>query len=282
MLKGISVMLILSLVLMSQSVLAAPSEKNTAQEISSNTIASQQRALQQSIQAYIHSQPKVYTGASKLLDYGYKDILFDKLKEFKKQHPEATETEINDYFIGLMREYNRNNPERALETGRATINSIGSWFYEYVEGQVELNSLEQELFDANPSKGFAALVAGDEAADWTQYKFGYNGHNDKTDAFRHAAWNIWIIGFTSDSFWAEVWTSAHELGAINQPQIEYEMDMHNNSIGRLYAFINDISEESLVSETRNTIHDAYVSGSLWHIVNNSVQYFTGSSNDYVN
>ncbi|WP_425414376.1 DUF6973 domain-containing protein [Paenibacillus ginsengihumi] len=81
-----------------------------------------------------------------------------------------------------------------------------------------------------------------------------------------AAWNIWIIDFTSDSFWADGWTTAHEIGATGQPQIEYDMDMHNNSIGRMYATINGISENSSVTAMRKTIHDAYVSGSLWRIV----------------
>jgi len=69
---------------------------------------------------------------------------------------------------------------------------------------------------------------------------------------------------------------------IDNPLGKSRFGSANNSIERLQAFINNSSEDSLVSEIRNVIHDAYVSGSLWRNVNNSVQYFTGSSNDYVN
>lgn len=77
---------------------------------------------------------------------------------------------------------------------------------------VELYPEEQELYDENPSKGFKAIAAGDEAKNYTEYKFGFNGHNEKSDAFRHSTWNIWIIGYTNDYNWAYRWTLAHEIG----------------------------------------------------------------------
>ncbi|MGG1519103.1 hypothetical protein ABE504_27070 [Paenibacillus oryzisoli] len=226
---------------------------------------------------------KTYPHAYEMLDAKYQNVILEKVMAYEKANPTASEDEVNDYFVQLEKTYNSNNKELISLNEEMNLTSESSNpFYEYIGGKAQLNDLEEGLFEAHPVDGLKALTAAQEATDWTVYKFGYNGHNDKSDAFRHSAWNIWIIGFTSDSTWAANWTNAHELGAVGQPQAEYDMDMQNNSIGRLYAFLNGIDENSSVTATRNTTVDSYTSGSLWRIVSGSNQYFTGSTSDFIN
>ncbi|MDK8189201.1 hypothetical protein QP794_03780 [Paenibacillus sp. UMB7766-LJ446] len=222
---------------------------------------------------------KTYPDAISKLNYDNKDIIFEELKTFEKSNPEASEDQINDYFISLCEKYSE-SPSRNNTLATAGIDST---FYNLVEGMVDLNSKEKELYAENPSRGFKAIVAGDEAAKYTEYKFGRNGHNDKTDAFRHAAWNIWIVGFTDSVGWAKSWTDAHETHAPgNQPAIEFNMDINNNTEGRVQAINSNISTSSSVTATRNAIKAVYKSGKLQHIVNGSRVNFVGKDSDFVN
>jgi hypothetical protein len=216
------------------------------------------------------------------IDYGYEDILLAEIIEFEKTNPTATTDEIDAHFLELAKKYNRNNKDLNIEpqdstniTPLAQVYNDTNYIYEIVGGQCNLNSLEQTLFNNNPTKGFKACVAGKEAQDYTLTKFGFNGHNDKTDAFRHGAWNIYIVGFTDDITFAATWTAAHEDGASNQPKIEYDMDTNNNMYGRLKAKSANISTSSSVTSVRNAIEELYKSGNLVYILNNKLTYFAG-------
>lgn len=228
---------------------------------------------------------KKFPGAHKKLDYRYKDILLEELLKYEENHPNATIDEINEYFVKLTEKYNRKNSNEQSVTIKTPVSAaaVDSYFYNVVEGMVDLNPLEEELYDENPSFGFRALVAGDEAASFTEYKFGFNGHNDYTDAFRHAAWNIWIIGFTDSYSWAYDWTTAHEDGATNQPSYEKEMDLWNNREGRLKADDEGIGTDSSVTTTRNAIIELYKSGDLKKLNSkNQPVLFIGRDSDFVN
>jgi hypothetical protein len=187
--------------------------------------------------------------------------------------------------MGLTKKYRSTNTPSPSADISFSIMSVEESFYTYVNGQVQLNSQEQALYNSNPSKGFKALMAGDEALSYTKYKFGVQGHNDKADAFRHEAWNIWIMAYV-DYNWAYDWTTAHEEGATNQPAMEKEMDLNNNSIGRIYGLSNNISSSSTVVSTRATIVSAYKSGSLKCYWANGggfdLRYFTGADSDFIN
>ena len=68
-----------------------------------------------------------------------------------------------------------------------------------------------------------------KAFNETQKRFGRNGRNDKSDAFRHCYWSALLardIGY----FNALKFTNAHEDYEGN-PSDEKLMDLHNNSIG---------------------------------------------------
>ena len=60
-------------------------------------------------------------------------------------------------------------------------------------------------------------------------RFGRNGHNDKSDAFRHCFWSAILardIGFQD----AMRFTTAHESSPKNRLE-ERRMDLHNNRVG---------------------------------------------------
>lgn len=227
-----------------------------------------------------------YENAISQIDFSFKDTILKEILKYEEENPTASEDEVNAQFMKLAEKYNKNNPELADDKITTMANPITSPFYNIVEGMANLFPEEEALMDENPSKGFKAIVAGDEAMSYTAYKFGYNGHNDHVDAFRHSAWNIWIIGFTNDYDWAYRWTLAHEIGGdlyANQPAHERVMDDTNNAVGRAWAEDAGISTSSSVDLTRSVINWSYFSGQLKKIVNgNYVQNFTGSPADFVN
>ncbi|MBD7944694.1 MULTISPECIES: DUF6973 domain-containing protein [Psychrobacillus] len=223
------------------------------------------------------------------IDYGYEDYLLQEIIEFEKANPNLSQEEIDAHFLKLAEKYNRNNKDLQIEPKKntdtpdfQTYANDTNYIYKVVGGECNLNSLEQSLFNANPTKGFKACVAGKEAQDYTLHKFGRNGHNDKTDAFRHSAWNINMIGFTDDVTFTQKWTNAHENGATNQPVMEFNMDMHNNAQGRLKAQKAGVSTSSSVTAVRNVIDQAYKSGDLQYMPSSTQRVnFTGKSSDYV-
>jgi len=69
----------------------------------------------------------------------------------------------------------------------------------------------------------------EKAFKQTKKLFGFNGHNDKSDAFRHCYWSALLskeIGYAN----ALVFTTAHESSPLN-PKNEKSMDLHNNLFG---------------------------------------------------
>lgn len=71
--------------------------------------------------------------------------------------------------------------------------------------------------------------AAERAMNETRQRFHGNGHNTRSDAFRHCYWSALLardIGFGS----ALRYTNAHETFADNPPN-EKSMDLHNNAVG---------------------------------------------------
>lgn len=83
-------------------------------------------------------------------------------------------------------------------------------------------------------------LSKDTAYNETIRRFGRNGRNDRTDAFRHCFWSS-VLSRDIGYFWAKAFTDAHETNPDN-PADEKEMDLHNNSVGLkigFYYFIPD-------------------------------------------
>ncbi len=64
----------------------------------------------------------------------------------------------------------------------------------------------------------------------TLRRFGHQGHNDASDAYRHCFWSC-CIAETLGNARAQVWTDGHE-NEPNNPQCEKNMDCYNNEQGR--------------------------------------------------
>jgi hypothetical protein len=78
---------------------------------------------------------------------------------------------------------------------------------------------------------YAAAIKESKATAYaeTRRRFGRNGQNDRSDAFRHCFWSAILsrdIGYSA----ALRFTTAHESSPTNDPA-EKKMDLHNNTVG---------------------------------------------------
>ncbi|MGK5507548.1 DUF6973 domain-containing protein [Brevibacillus formosus] len=234
----------------------------------------------------IAEEKKKYEKSYEKVDFRFSEKILEELTQYEKDHPKATEDEINEHFLELCEIYNKDNKN----IKNLASSSDGDWddFYDYADGVVTLNPKEQELYDQSPSKGFKALMAGKGAWNYTELAFGRNGTDEESDAFRHALWNMWIVWAVNDS-WAEKWTSAHEDGASyqNKKSLTYKMDMHNNEEGRYKAAQEGIDSDSSRSDVKIAIDELYKSGKLKKINKPNrkestwtLERFTGKEEDY--
>jgi len=92
-----------------------------------------------------------------------------------------------------------------------------------------LNAMEKIYIATNPHHAFAIRESKKKAFSESLKRFGHNGHNDDSDAFRHCFWSAILsreLGFQK----ALQFTTFHESRSDNPPA-EKEMDLHNNFVG---------------------------------------------------
>ena len=92
-----------------------------------------------------------------------------------------------------------------------------------------LNPQEKQYVRAHPINTYYIKTNRDIAFRETEKQFGFNGHNDKSDAFRHCFWSALLsrdIGYND----AMRFTTLHEMRPGN-PIAEKTMDLHNNKVG---------------------------------------------------
>ncbi|VAW87559.1 hypothetical protein MNBD_GAMMA18-2198 [hydrothermal vent metagenome] len=92
-----------------------------------------------------------------------------------------------------------------------------------------LTPQEQQYIRLHPHHVFAIKESKEIAFAETRKRFGQNGRNDRSDAFRHCFWSAMLardLGYQN----ALQFTNAHESDPRNPPQ-EKAMDLHNNSVG---------------------------------------------------
>ncbi len=92
-----------------------------------------------------------------------------------------------------------------------------------------LNEEERKYVLMNPVRSYVIKECQDDAERETERRFGYNGRNDETDAFRHCMWSGLISKRISHSE-AIKFTTMHEMQDGND-FAEKSMDLHNNKIG---------------------------------------------------
>ena len=98
------------------------------------------------------------------------------------------------------------------------------------------------LTSQNPAAPLIIKNSKDTAFAETSLRFGKNGHNDRSDAFRHCFWSSLLsrdLGF----FGAKAFTDAHESDPANPPG-EKAMDLHNNAVGLKIGFFYFIPDSN--------------------------------------
>lgn len=107
----------------------------------------------------------------------------------------------------------------------------------------------------------------DDAENETENRFGFNGHNEKSDAFRHAffnAMNTRDVGLVH----TELFSNAHESEVPLILSLEKEMDLFNNSVGinigkNESKFISDKNLSNLVFKSLNDGELKYLNPLDW-------------------
>lgn len=97
-------------------------------------------------------------------------------------------------------------------------------------GQInQLTPAEKLYILRHPQDALTIKEAKEMAIAETKCRFGRNGHNDASDAFRHCYWSALLardLGRTA----ALEFTTAHESSPANDPA-EKAMDLYNNGVG---------------------------------------------------
>lgn len=99
-----------------------------------------------------------------------------------------------------------------------------------------LNPSEKKAVLLYPVLATVVPAAKEKAFNETATRFGHQGHNDKSDAFRHCYWSS-LITRDAGVLAALSFTTAHEDFPSNPPD-EKDMDLHNNSVGIAIAISN--------------------------------------------
>ncbi len=92
-----------------------------------------------------------------------------------------------------------------------------------------LNEEEKRYVVNNPVRSYVIKECKDDAERETERRFGYNGRNDETDAFRHCVWSG-LISKRISQVEAIKFTTMHEMQDGNSFS-EKSMDLHNNRVG---------------------------------------------------
>ena len=147
--------------------------------------------------------------------------------------------------------------------------------YSYLPiGSSHLNPAEQALASAHPFQATQYYISSQVAIDYTVSKFGYNGYQNASDAFRHAFWNS-VLTMRIGSTAAKTWTDAHESTSSG---IDKQMDLFNNGLGRSicvskgYENLNASSNVIglVTKELSDSVYSAISSGQGKIIVNGTL------------
>ena len=98
-----------------------------------------------------------------------------------------------------------------------------------MSGYSQLTESEKAYVKRHPVNAYIIAECKNKAVAETRKKFGHNGRNDKSDAFRHSFWSALLareIGYQQ----ALQFTTLHESQPGNDLK-EKSMDLHNNRAG---------------------------------------------------
>ncbi|HEA20070.1 MAG TPA: hypothetical protein ENH87_04055 [Pricia antarctica] len=118
-----------------------------------------------------------------------------------------------------------------------------------------LSQKEKDLIKSFPIDAYNIFKNRPIAEQATRMKFGRNGLNDKSDAFRHAYFNA-LNARSVGKYDAKLFSDAHESEVPNQLLKEKEMDLFNNNVGHSFATgFPNISNPNLANEVYKKITD---------------------------
>ncbi|WP_129133659.1 DUF6973 domain-containing protein [Clostridium tetani] len=186
-----------------------------------------------------------------------------------------TREEKDDYTIAKLVENHKKNYKQENKNP-ISIRRLSKYL---PDSYNRLNKEEKKLVKIHPSEALSVYSAAKSATEETIRRFGRNGEDDVSDAFRHAFWNAdmtclfyydQIIGNGSRpsaklaSNITEKWATAHEYGSSGLPRT---MDLYNNKLGRAIAVPNLPTNSSVLSDK---VYSSIKSGNGKMIVNNKL------------
>ncbi|WP_242130823.1 DUF6973 domain-containing protein [Aestuariivivens marinum] len=125
----------------------------------------------------------------------------------------------------------------------------------------QLNAQEKDIIKNHPFKAYRIFKNRTIAETETVVRFGVNGLNDKSDAFRHAffqAINSHYVGVSVSGDLAD----AHESEVPTRWILEKEMDLFNNEYGLVIGSENRSASNQTIS---NLIYQAVTNGDLLYL-----------------
>lgn len=129
-------------------------------------------------------------------------------------------------------------------------------------GLDNLTAEEKVLVALFPAQALIIMGNKEPAETETENRFGNNGINNKSDAFRHAFFNAMNTNDVGDIV-ARKFSNAHESETPPNLILEKQMDLHNNNIGHnigsnASTFISD-------QELSNLVYQSLIWGSLRYL-----------------
>ncbi|WP_240419243.1 hypothetical protein [Paenibacillus periandrae] len=234
--------------------------------------------------------PKTEQNEIQLLDYDYREDIYEQLVQYEEEHPSAHPREVYDFFIQLCKLYNRQHMQHPLKQA-SPIKSDGSdGFYPIDHGRIKLDADLTRLYNSDPVTGFKSLLAREEAVKTTISLFKQIGHQDHTEAFLEMATNVYLIRYTNSYLWAKYWTkypalSGDEKNSVHRNQQLQAMNANNALVGRLAASNANITIKSTPNEIKTLLFHIYYSGELMKLYKSDVdgedyaKTFTGHFED---
>ncbi|MCK5401172.1 MAG: hypothetical protein KAJ28_06020, partial [Flavobacteriaceae bacterium] len=124
-----------------------------------------------------------------------------------------------------------------------------------------LSQAEKDLIKEYPFEAYGIFKNREIAENETRARFGSNGRNDKSDAFRHAYYNVInakVVGVDM----AKLFSDAHESENPIILILEEQMDLFNNNIG--HQSISGNGSLSL-SQLADLIYQKLLNGDLIYL-----------------
>jgi len=134
----------------------------------------------------------------------------------------AINPQVKNYLNTLINALESNDFSEFFALDLFTQNPYSIW--------KEISQAERDLIKKFPLEAYGIFKNREIATTATIQKFGINGRNDKSDAFRHAYYNVINAKYVGVYF-AKLFSDAHESENPVILALEEQMDLFNNDVG---------------------------------------------------